>query len=346
MAKARARLDSLAKPPGSLGRLEDIVVTLAGISREMFYNASKRCVIIMASDNGVVEEGVAAAPQAVTYAQTLNFTKGITGISVLAKQFNADLIIVDIGVNAEISHPLIKNRKIRKATWNIAQSVAMTRDEAERAILVGIETAIETVKEGYTLLGAGEMGIGNTTTSAAVLSALTGLPAQRAAGKGAGLKEEAYQHKIEVIKTALHNNRPDPADPIDVLAKVGGFDIAAMVGIYIGAAFMRVPVVIDGFISMVAALTAYRLNSTVKDYMFASHASFEQGFAYAAQALGLEPYLNLNMRLGEGSGCPLMFAMIDAACAVMRNMSTFEQAAIGDEYLNVLKDGDNFTVGG
>ena len=228
MEKARARLDSLAKPPGSLGRLEDIVVTLAGISREMFYNTSKRCVIIMASDNGVVEEGVASAPQAVTYAQTLNFTKGITGISVLAKQFNAGLIIVDIGVNAEISHPLIKNRKIRKATWNIAQSAAMTRDEAERAILVGIETAIE----------------------------------------------------------------------------------------------------------------------TVKDYMFASHASFEQGFAYAAQALGLEPCLNLNMRPGEGSGCPLMFAMIDAACAVMRNMSTFEQAAIGDEYLNELKDGDNFTVGG
>jgi len=344
MEQARARLDSLAKPPGSLGVLEDIAVKLAGISGGIYYNAAKRCVIIMSSDNGVVEEAVAAAPQAVTCAQTINFTKGITGAAVIAKQFNADLIAVDVGINADINSPLVKNRKIRKSTWNITKREAMTRDEAERALLAGIESAVEAVKDGYTLLGAGEMGIGNTTTSSAVLCALTGIPAEKAAGKGAGLKEEAYRRKIEVIKTALRVNKPDPCDPIDAVAKVGGFDIAAMAGLYIGGAYLKVPIVIDGFISMVAALAAFRLNPLVRDYMFASHASYEQGYACAAGALGLEPCLNLRMRLGEGSGCPLMFAVIDAACAVMRDMGTFEQASIGEEYLNEIKEGGGFTV--
>ena len=344
MEKARLRLDSLVKPPGSLGKLEDIAVQLAGISGELHYDASKRCVITMSSDNGIVEEGVASAPQAVTHMMTLNFVKGITGVSVLAKQFGADLIVVDIGVNADIDHPLVKNKKIRKSTWNIAKQDAMTRDEAERAILIGIEAAIEAVNNGYTLIGAGEMGIGNTTTSSAILCALTGIPAEQSAGKGAGLKEEAYKRKIKAIQTALLNNKPDPDDPIDVLAKVGGFDIAAMAGLYIGGAYMQAPVVIDGFISMVAALTAARINPSVKDYMLASHKSFEQGFTHASNALGVEPCLHLNMRLGEGSGCPIMFAVIDAACAVMRDMGTFEQANIGDEYLDEIKEGDNFTV--
>jgi len=344
MAEARARLDNLAKPPGSLGKLEDIAAKLAGISGKMVFDPRKRCVIIMASDNGVVEEGIASAPQSVTYGQTLNFTKGLTGVAVIAKQFNTDLIIVDVGINAEVNHPLIRNRKIRKSTWNIAKREAMTYDEAVTAILAGIETAVEAVKDGYTLLGAGEMGIGNTTTSAAVLCALTGIPPEQAAGKGAGLKEEAYRHKIEVIRTALKDRKPNHSDPIDVLAKVGGFDIAALAGLFIGGAYTRTPVVIDGFISMVAALAASRLNPLVKEYMFASHASCEQGFTHAARAVGMEPCLNLNMRLGEGSGCPLMFAVIDAACAVIRDMGTFEQANIDTKYINEVKEGDNFTV--
>jgi len=344
MAKARERLDSLVKPPGSLGRLEDIAATLAGISGGVVYDAGKRCVIIMSSDNGVVEEGVASAPQSVTYMQTINFTRGITGVAAIAKQFNTDLIIVDVGINADISNPLIKNKKIRKSTWNIAKREAMTYDEAVKAILIGIETAAEAVEDGYTLLGAGEMGIGNTTTSSAVLCALTGIPAEQLTGKGAGLKDEAYLHKIEVIKSAVINNKPDLSDPIDILAKVGGFDIAAMAGVFIGGAYMKVPVVIDGFISIVAALTASRINPAVKEYMIASHTSYEQGFIHAARALGVEPCLNMNMRLGEGSGCPIMFAVIDAACAVIRDMGTFEQANIDDEYLNVIKEGDNFTV--
>jgi nicotinate-nucleotide--dimethylbenzimidazole phosphoribosyltransferase len=344
MAKAKARLDSLAKPPGSLGKLEDIAVKLAGISGDMFYNTDKRCVIIMASDNGVVEEGVASAPQAVTHAQTVNFTKGLTGVAVLAKEFNADLIIVDVGINADIDNPLIRNKKIRKSTWNIANREAMTYNEAVQAVLTGIETAIEAARDGYKLLGAGEMGIGNTTSAAAVLCALTGITVEQAAGKGAGLKEEAYKHKIEVIKKVLETNKPNVYDPIDTLAEVGGFDIAAMTGVFIGAAVSRTPVVIDGFISMVAALAASRLNPAVKEYMFASHSSYEQGFTHAAAALEIEPCFNLNMRLGEGSGCPLMFAVIGAASAIIRNMGTFEQANIGDEYLNKIKEGDNFSL--
>ncbi|MCL2834452.1 MAG: nicotinate-nucleotide--dimethylbenzimidazole phosphoribosyltransferase [Treponema sp.] len=344
MANARARLDDLAKPPGSLGKLEEIAVKLAGISGGMVYDTSKRCVIIMSSDNGVVEEGVASAPQSVTYIQTLNFTKGITGAAVIAKQFNTDLIIVDVGINADVNHPQIKNKKIRKGTWNIARREAMTYDEALRAILAGIETAVEAAKSGYKIIGAGEMGIGNTTTSSAVLCALTGISAEQAAGKGAGLDDQAYQKKIKVIKTALEINKPDSGDPVDVLAKVGGFDIAALAGVYIGCAVMGIPAVIDGFISMAAALAAYRLNPAVKNSMFASHASFEQGYAHASKALGLEPPLNLDMRLGEGSGCPIMFAVMDAACAVIRDMGTFAQADIGADYLDKVKDGDNFTV--
>ena len=344
MEKARDRQAQLVKPPGSLGKLEDISVRLAGICGEMLYDPGKRCVIIMSSDNGVYAEGVAAAPQEITCAQTLNFTKGITGAAVLARQFNADLIIVDVGINADISHPMVKNRKIRKSTWNLAKGEAMTYEEAVQAILTGIETAAEAVGDGYKLLGAGEMGIANTTSSAAVLCALTGIAPEKIVGKGAGLKDEAYRHKIDVVRTAIEINRPDPEDPIDVLAKVGGFDIAAMAGVFIGGAVMKVPVVIDGFISIVAALIASRIAPLAKEYMFASHASFEQGYAHAAEALGAEPCLSLEMRLGEGSGCPLMFAVIDAACAVIRDMGTFAEALDAGEYLEEIGGGDSFTV--
>ena len=337
---AQARLDNLVKPPGSLGELECIAAKLTSINGTQNIDISKRCVVIFASDNGVVVEGVASAPQEVTHMQTLNFTKGITGVNVLAKQFHTDLIVVDVGVNADIEHPAIQNKKIRKGTWNIAKQSAMTREEAIQAISTGIETVTNAVENGYTLIGVGEMGIGNTTTTAATLCALTGLPPHQIAGKGAGLSEDNYRNKINIIQSAIERLKPDPADPIDVLTKVGGFDIAAMVGAYIGAAKCQVPVVIDGFISIVAALCAVRLNPLVKEYMFASHASFEQGYKYAAEAVGVTPYLHFNMRLGEGSGCPLMFAMMDAACAVMRDMGTFEQANIGDEYLEEVRDAD------
>jgi nicotinate-nucleotide--dimethylbenzimidazole phosphoribosyltransferase len=265
---------------------------------------------------------------------------------VLARLFNADIRIVDVGINADLNNPLVRNRKIRKSTWNIAEREAMTYSEAVQAVVTGIETAVEAAKDGYALLGAGEMGIGNTSTSAAVLCALTGLPVERATGKGAGLNEEAYRHKIAVIRRALAQNRPNARDPIDVLAKVGGFDLAAMTGVFLGGAYARTPVVIDGFISMVAALAAARLCPLAGEFMFASHASYEQGFSHAAQALGLEAPLHLDMRLGEGSGCPIMFAVIDAACAVIRDMGSFEQAKIDEQYLRAIKDGGNFSVSG
>ena len=340
MVQAAARLDSLAKPPGSLGGLEEIAARLAGISGRLHNDISKRCVIIMAADNGVVDEGVSSAPQGVTYAQTINFTRGITGVAVLAKKFNADLIVVDVGINADLDHPQVINRKIRKGTDNIAKGRAMSREEAEAALLVGIETASQAVQQGYKLLGAGEMGIGNTTTAAAVLCGLTGILPKAAAGKGAGLSDQAYRRKIDVIHRALEQNRPDSTDPLDVIAAVGGFDIAAMAGVFIGAAVTQTPVVIDGFISIVAALAAAKICPGARDYMFASHASAEQGYAKAAEALGLTPCLNLNMRLGEGSGCPLMFAVMDAACAIMLEMGTFEQGNIDEEYLEAIKNED------
>ena len=345
MAGTKTKLGNLAKPPGSLGELEEIAIKLSGISGQTFYDTKKRCVIVFASDNGVVEESVSLAPQGVTAALALGFARGMTGCSVLAKQFGADVIVVDVGINGDISHSFISNRKIRKSTWNMSRGPAMSRDEAITAINIGIETAIAAVENGYKLFGVGEIGIGNTTTSAAVLCVLCGIQPEQATGKGAGLSAASYKNKIDAIKRALTLNSLNILDPIDVVSKVGGFDIAAMAGAYLGAAHKGVPVVVDGFISMTAALVAYRLNPLVKDYMFASHASSEPGFKIAAESIGLMPCLNLNMRLGEGSGCPIMFAIIDAACAVLREMGTFDEVCIEESYVEAVKD-ESFHIRG
>lgn len=339
---AKKRLDSLAKPPGSLGRLEDIAVKLAGITGKVCNTLDRRCVIIMCSDNGVVEEGVASAPKSVTYAQTINFIRGITGVAVLAKCSNSDLMVVDVGIDADVEFPCVINRKIRKSTSNLAKEPAMSRDEALSAILTGIGMAGEACRKGYRMVGVGEMGIGNTTTSSAVLCALTGIDPDLAVGKGAGLTDEGFEKKKRIIRDAIVKHRPDPEDPIDVVSKVGGFDIAAMAGVYIGAAYCRLPVVIDGFISAVAALAAARMASLSVGYMIPSHASCEPGYAYTVRELGLEPVLDLGMRLGEGSGCPIMFMVIDAACAVIRDMGTFAEAGIGDEYLENIRGEECF----
>jgi len=331
--QAQEYIDGLVKPPGSLGRLESIAAKIAGITGKVKNNISKKCIIVMCSDNGVVEEGVASAPKSVTLMQTLNFTKGITGVTVLARKAQAEVFIVDVGVDGDINNSSIINKKIRKSTWNVARGPAMTYDEACQAILTGIEM-VKTVKDkGYQVIGIGEMGIGNTTTSSAILTAYSGHTTDKTVGKGAGASEETYNKKKAVVAQAIEVNKPDLNDPIDVVAKLGGFDIAAMAGVYLGAAYYRIPVVMDGFISAVGALIALKLNPKVKDYIIESHASAEPGFLELMREIEMKPMLDMEMRLGEGSGCPLAFAMIDFACAMINEMATFAEAQIDEKYL-------------
>ena len=333
MEAARTRQDSLAKPPHSLGKLEDISVKLAGVTGQLFNAMEKRRVLIFASDNGIAHEGVASAPQSVTLSQTINFTRGLTGVAVLAKHFHAELDVMDVGIDADFTQPGVRDYKIAHGTKNFAKEPAMTREECLRALFIGAEAAKRAKDEGMDVIGIGEMGIGNTSTSSAVLSVLLNLCAADTVSRGAGINDEAYRRKVRLIDEAIARYSPDPKDPVDVITKVGGFDIAAMCGAFLGAAAVKLPVVIDGFISAVAALCAYRLCPLSADYMFPSHASREKGYLLAMDAMSLQPMLNLDMRLGEGSGCPIAFEVMAAAESVIQNMATFEEAAIDDGYL-------------
>lgn len=344
MTAAKERQAELAKPPGSLGVLEELSIRVAGITGKIHNKAEKCRIIVLCADNGVCDEGVSCTPQSVTLAQTINLTRGMTGASSLAKHFGDEITVVDVGVMTDYNCPAVINRKIAYGTKNLYFEPAMTREEAEKAICVGLEMADKCAEDGVDAIGVGEMGIGNTTTSSAILSAFTGTPAKITAGKGGGLLDEAYLHKIEVIDGAIAKHKPDINDPIDVISKVGGLDIAAMCGVFLGAAEHRIPVVIDGFISIVAALCAARLCPNVKDYLIASHASFEPGYVLAMNELGLEAPLLMKMRLGEGSGCPIMFRVLDAAYAIMNEMATFDEASIDDSYLDEIREGDHFTV--
>jgi len=332
MVKAQLRLDSLTKPLGSLGRLEDIVKQLVGITGELLPGVDKKTVIIMCSDNGVVDEGVSQSPRSITSAVTHNFMKGITGINVFSRHTGSDMVVVDIGVDDEIRCAGILNKKIRRGTWNIARGPAMTREEAVKAIETGIDIVKDLKMKGRNLLGTGEMGIGNTTTSSAVASVLTGNPVDLMVGKGAGLTSEALMHKINIIKQAIEINRPDPGDALDVLAKLGGFDIAGLTGCFLGAAAYRIPILIDGFISSAAALVAMKIKPEVKNFIFPSHGSAEPGSKLIMEAIGFEPMLNLRMRLGEGTGAALAFHIIDAAVAAYTEMGTFGDANI-EQYI-------------
>ena len=342
--EARKRQAELAKPPGSLGRLEELSVQLAAITGKVKNRFDKKALLVFCADNGVVCEGVAATPQSVTAAQTVNLARGKTGAAVLARQFGAEVRVCDVGVNADISEPGVIDRKIAYGTGNIAAGPAMTKAQAVRAILTGAELAIGAARDGVQVIGTGEMGIGNTTTSSAVVSVLLNVPARDVTGRGAGLTDEAYAKKIEVVERAVRINRPDAGDVIDVIAKVGGFDIAAMCGAFIGAAFARIPAVIDGFISAAAALCAVRLCENVRTFLIASHVSFEKASRAVMNALGAKPLFDFGMRLGEGSGCPLAMAVLDAANAVMNDMATFGEAEINDSYLEPLRGIDAFTA--
>ena len=330
----------LAKPPGSLGRLEEISIQLAGITGRVHNALNKKQLLVFAADNGVVAEGVSSAPQSVTMQQTINLTRGKTGAAVLAKRFGCGLTVCDVGVNADICESAVLNRKISYGTQNICAGPAMTREQALQAILTGAAVAENIDADA---VGIGEMGIGNTTTSSAVLAVLLGADVDKVTGRGGGITEESFRKKKAVIRTAIAVNRPNRDDVIDVLAKVGGFDLAAMCGAFLGAAASRRAAVIDGFISAVAALCAVRLCPLVRGYLIPSHASFEIGYRLAMEELALRPLFDLGMRLGEGSGCPLAFQVLDAACAVMNNMASFDEAGINDDYLDEIRQGDQFT---
>jgi nicotinate-nucleotide--dimethylbenzimidazole phosphoribosyltransferase len=252
---------------------------------------------------------------------------------VLSRHAGADIRVVDIGIASDLEYPGLISRKIRKGTSNMSKGPAMSREEAVQAIETGIEMVSQLVLEGYSLFGTGEMGIGNTSTSSAVTMAFLGCNVEDAVGKGAGLTEEGYSNKQAVIERAISLNKPDTNDPIDVLSKVGGFDIAGMTGCFLGAAYNRVPIVVDGFISATAALAAFRINPLVKDFIIPSHCSEEPGYKLAMGEIGLKPMLDLNMRLGEGSGCPLAFNIIEAAEAVISEMATLEEAMIAGDFL-------------
>lgn len=341
---AKRRVDSLAKPLGSLGTLEEIAIKLAGITGELYNKVDKKCVIIMSSDNGVVEEGVASAPQYVTLEQTKNFIKGKTGVAAISKANNTELMVIDVGINSNEKIDGVLDRKINKGTKNIFKESAMTYDEAKKAINIGIEAVAKAKNDNYDIIGVGEMGIGNTTTSAAVLRALIGCDLEKVVGKGAGITNEAFEKKKLVVKIAVDDKNIDKNDPVDVVSKVGGYDIAAMAGVFLGAAFYRIPVVIDGFISAVAALVATKINPLVKDFCISSHKSEEIGYNIAIKELNLNPMLNLGMRLGEGSGCPIAFSIVEFAISMMNNMATFEEGNIDDEYLDEIRGEENYKI--
>ncbi|GAA3641281.1 nicotinate-nucleotide--dimethylbenzimidazole phosphoribosyltransferase [Asaccharospora irregularis] len=329
MEKAKKRLDRLIKPKGSLGKMEDICMQLAGIYEQKEFDTSKKVIIAFAGDHGVYEEGVAPDPQDITVLQFPNFTKGLCGVGVISKFVGADVVAVDVGINCDKRLEGVLDYKIRKGTSNMAKGPAMSREEAIRSLEIGIEVSEECIKKDYKIIGIGEMGIANTTPSTAIVSVICGCKPEEITGIGAGLKKERLEHKAQVIKRAIELNNPNPTDGIDVLAKVGGFEIGAMAGVILGCSANRIPVVIDGFISYAAALIAYKINPKCKEYMIASHMSAEQGTQKALEILKLSPILNMDMRLGEGSGAALAFNIIEASNYTYKNMATFDEIDMG-----------------
>ena len=329
MATARARQDQLTKPLGALGRLEALSVQIAGITGALQPPLERKAVIVMAADHGVAAQGVSAYPQEVTPQMVLNFLRGGAAVNVLAKQTNARVVVVDIGVASALpSHPQLLARKIALGTHDFTQGQAMTRDEAVAAIETGIVVVEEQAKLGLHVVATGEMGIGNTTASSALIAAFTGATPERVTGWGTGISDTIRQHKVAVIAQALALHRPDPADAVGALAAVGGFEIAGLAGVMLGAAAHRVPIVLDGLIAGAAALVAAALTPAVVDYCIPSHRSAEQGHAIALRHLGLSPLLELDLRLGEGTGALLALPLIEAAVRLLNEMATFGEAGV------------------
>lgn len=326
--EASRRWDSIAKPLHSLGKLERDIIRIAGIQRTAAVRLEKKALLVLCADNGVVEEGVTQTGQEVTAIVAENFLTGNTSAAIMAKKAGVDLFPIDMGMAADTQVP---NYKVAYGTRNMAKEPAMTREQALQAVLTGIRLAKEKKEEGYDLLAVGEMGIGNTTTSSAVSSLLLGREIQEMTGRGAGLTSQGLERKIQVIQEAIRRNRPDPSDSLDVLAKVGGFDLAGLAGVCLGGAVYGIPVVLDGFISGAAALAAVRLCPTVREYLIASHVSKEPGMRVILTELGLEAALDCGLCLGEGTGALLYLPALLMAEEVYRSMSTFSENQI-EEY--------------
>lgn len=327
--KARHRLDNLTKPPGSLGVLEKIAVQLAEIQGNPLPVLGQKAVMVMAADHGVVEEGVSAFPQEVTPQMVANFLNRGAAINVLAEHAGAKVVIADIGIAGQVmEHPNLISRRIRPGTRNMAQGAALSEEETVAAIETGIKLVCQEIEKGITVFATGEMGIGNTTPSSAILACFSGKDVELITGRGTGLDNSGLVVKQNVIRKALEINQPDPGKPLDVLSKVGGLEIGALTGVILGAAAHKIPVVIDGFISTAAALVAYRLNEKCRDYLFASHLSQEPGHKIMLEQIGLEPMLYLDLRLGEGTGAVLAFNLLEAAVNIIHKMATFAEAGV------------------
>lgn len=330
-AAARARLERLTMPHWALGRLMDLAEELAGMTRSLRPPVERKAIVVMAGDHGVASEGVSRFPREVTPQMVLNFVNGGAGINALARLAGARVVVADLGVAGGLeglaAEGKILSRQIAPGTGNIAREAAMSREEAVRSLEAGIGIALE-LAPGVDLFGTGDMGIANTTPSSAVVAAFTGSPAAEVTGRGTGIDDERLRGKIAVVEKALEVNRPDPEDPVDVLAKVGGFEIGGIAGLILGAASLRKPVLVDGFISTAGALIAHHLAPWAGDYMIAAHRSVETGHRIALEGLGKEPLLDLDLRLGEGTGAALAMHLVEAAVRVLAEVATFEEAAV------------------
>jgi len=331
IAEARSRQDLLTKPQGSLGRLEELSIQLAGIQGKPIPQVRHKAVITMVGDHGVVAEGVSAYPREVTAQMVCNFLNGGAGVNVLAHQVGARVVVVDMGVAVELEpSSRLMSRKVALGTQNMCLCPAMTVEQAVTAIESGIEVVGAEVAKGLDIVGTGDMGIGNTTASSAICAAMTGKAAAEVVGRGTGIDDKQLEHKVDVVSRALALNHPDPRQPLDVLAKVGGFEIGGLVGVMLAAAAYRVPVVIDGFISGAAALIAIALAPRLRHFLIAAHVSAEAGHRLLLRHLGLKPLLDLDMRLGEGTGAVLGIFLAEAAAKILAEMSTFAEAGVSE----------------
>ncbi len=332
MEQARARQDQLTKPRGSLGRLEAISIQVAGITGRPLPQIRQKAVITMAGDHGVVAEGVSAYPSAVTPQMVLNFLHGGAAINVLSRHVGARVVVVDVGVASDIPpQPGLVLRKVAHGTANMRRGPAMTHEQAVQSLEAGIEVLEAELARGLDIVATGDMGIGNTTPSSAIVAAVTGLPVAQVTGRGTGIDDHGLDLKVAVIEDALRLNQPDPHDGLDLLAKVGGLEIGGIAGVILGAAAHRVPVVVDGFISTAGAVIAALLAPGARDYMISGHKSVEIGHAAMLNYLGLTPLVDLDLRLGEGTGAVLGISLVEAACKVLCEMATFGEAGVSDK---------------